>query len=74
MSPALLSKRLKDLEAAGIVGRTKPERGSDLYEYALTDAGMALKPIVDAMGDWGHRWITTEATLAQLDVNLLMCL
>jgi DNA-binding HxlR family transcriptional regulator len=72
MSPALLSKRLKDLEAAGIVRRTKPAKGADLYEYVLTDAGAALKPVVDAMGDWGHRWVTTKATLANLDVDLLM--
>jgi len=72
MSPALLSKRLKDLEAAGVLMRSKPAKGSDLYEYTLTEAGLALKPIVDAVGDWGHRWITTKATLAHLDVDLLM--
>jgi len=72
MSPALLSKRLKDLEAAGILKRAKASKGPDLYEYQLTEAGRALKPIVDAIGDWGHRWVTTEATLANLDVNLLM--
>lgn len=72
MSPALLSKRLKGLEAAGVLMRSKPAKGSDLYEYNLTEAGLALKPIVDAVGDWGHRWITTKATLAHLDVDLLM--
>lgn len=72
MSPALLSKRLKDLEAAGIVGRTRSSDGSDFYEYSLTDAGRAIEPIVDAMGDWGHRWVTTQETLAHLDVKLLM--
>jgi hypothetical protein len=68
----LLSKRLKDLEAAGVLKRTKPAKGPDLYEYVLTEAGLALKPVVDAVGDWGHRWVTTKATLAHLDVNLLM--
>jgi DNA-binding HxlR family transcriptional regulator len=72
MSPALLSKRLRDLEAAGIVSRMKPTEGSDLCEYLLTEAGRAVEPIVDAMGDWGHRWVTTQATLAHLDVKLLM--
>jgi DNA-binding HxlR family transcriptional regulator len=72
MSPALLSKRLKELEAAGILTRTKAAKGPDLYEYSLTEAGLALKPTVDAVGDWGHRWVTTQATLAHLDVNLLM--
>src|ERR1700712_3103944 len=59
MSPALLSKRLKNLEAAGIVERSRSSEEADLYEYSLTEAGRAVEPIVDAMGDWGHRWVTT---------------
>lgn len=72
MSPALLSKRLKEFEAAGIVVRGGSEGAGDEGEYVLTAAGHALKPIVEAIGDWGHRWVTTEATLEHLDVNLLM--
>lgn len=72
MSPALLSRRLKDLEQAGIVTRRPTAAGPDVYDYALTEAGRAIEPIVDAMGDWGHRWISTQATLAHLDVQLLM--
>jgi DNA-binding HxlR family transcriptional regulator len=72
MSPALLSKRLKELETAGIVARARSADGPDLYEYTLTDAGRAVEPIVDAMGDWGHRWVTTNASMAHLDVKLLM--
>ncbi len=72
MSPALLSKRLKELEAAGIVVRSQSAGDPDLFEYSLTEAGLAAEPIVDAMGDWGHRWVTTDATLARLDVKLLM--
>ena len=72
MSPALLSKRLKDLEIAGVVERSRSSEGPDVYEYSLTEAGRAVEPIVDAMGDWGHRWVTTQATMAHLDVKLLM--
>jgi len=72
MSPALLSKRLKELEAAGVVARRKAADAPDQWDYVLTEAGQALEPIVDAMGEWGHRWVTTEATLAELDVKLLM--
>jgi DNA-binding HxlR family transcriptional regulator len=72
MSPALLSKRLKDLESAGVVIRSRSSEDPDLYEYSLTEAGRAVEPIVDAMGDWGHRWVTTQATMAHLDVKLLM--
>lgn len=72
ISPALLSKRLKDLETAGIVVRLGPSGGADLHSYALTPAGEALKEIVTAFGIWGQQWVSTEASLGNLDVNLLM--
>jgi DNA-binding HxlR family transcriptional regulator len=72
MSPALLSKRLKDLEAAGILVHVAAGRESGVLEYRLTEAGHELHPIIEAIGVWGHRWITTEATLKNLDANLLM--
>lgn len=72
MSPALLSKRLKELEAAGIVARIAVEREPGVFEYQLTEAGRELRPIIEAVGVWGHKWITTEATLKRLDANLLM--
>lgn len=72
MSSALLAKRLKELEAAGIVARAASGRPADLHEYRLTPAGLELRPIVEAVGVWGQRWVTTEATLRHLDANLLM--
>ena len=39
MSPALLSKRLKDLESAGIVSRRLAADGTDLHEYSLNGSG-----------------------------------
>jgi DNA-binding HxlR family transcriptional regulator len=71
MSPALLSQRLKELEEAGIVAR---KRGNEagLYEYELTAAGRELQPIVEAVGVWGQRWVTSELTLNNLDPQLLM--
>src|SRR5215213_4527142 len=53
MSPALLSKRLKELEAAGIVDRVPLPRDPELYEYRLTKGGEELRPIVEAVGAWG---------------------
>jgi DNA-binding HxlR family transcriptional regulator len=72
MSPALLSKRLKDLEAAGIVVRTRAHGDPDAWAYTLTPAGQALGPVVEAVGNWGHRWIDSESSLEKLDPNLLM--
>ena len=72
MSSALLAQRLKELEAASIVTHAAPAHGADPHEYHLSAAGQELRPIVEAVGVWGQRWVTTEATLRHLDANLLM--
>ncbi len=72
MSPALLSKRLKELETAGIVTRSPVPGEPDLFEYRLTEAGRDLKPVIEVVGAWGQRWIETEVSLENLDPNLLM--
>ena len=72
MSPALLSKRLRDLEAAGIVQRVQVAGDTEVHEYRLTCAGRDLRPVVEAMGIWGQRWVETESSLQNLDPQLLM--
>ncbi len=72
MSPALLSQRLKDLEAAGIVARTLSKADPGVFEYHLTESGRELGPIVEAFGVWGHRRIEAKQSLQNLDVQLLM--
>lgn len=72
MSTALLAKRLKELEAAGIVVRKRATGAAEGHEYHLTPAGQELRPIVEAVGTWGQRWVTTEASLRNLDAKLLM--
>jgi len=72
MSSALLSKRLKELEAAGIVTRVSSKTKRSTHEYHLTEAGQDLKGIINAFGIWGQRWVETEITLDNLDPSLLM--
>ena len=72
MSPALLSKRLKDLETAGVITRSQMPRDPEVYRYALTTSGRDLAQVVEAVGAWGQRWVTTQSSLEKLDVNLLM--
>ncbi|MEZ5666915.1 MAG: helix-turn-helix domain-containing protein [Alphaproteobacteria bacterium] len=72
MSPALLSRRLKALEYANIVARRPAPRGRG-SEYALTDAGRALFPVLDAMGEWAQHWLRREITRDEnLDPDVLM--
>ncbi|MGV8989546.1 MAG: winged helix-turn-helix transcriptional regulator [Cypionkella sp.] len=72
MSPSLLSQRLKELEAAGIVTRTPIAEEPGVQEYRLTEAGRDLQAVVEAFGLWGQKWIETQATLKNLDPSLLM--
>jgi len=71
ISPALLSKRLKELEAEGIISR-RPTDEAGVFDYTLTDAGKDLWDVVEAMGLWGHRWLERHLSLQNLDPSLLM--
>lgn len=68
MSPALLSKRLRSLERAGLVRR---ELVGARASYTLTESGQELREIVMALGAWGTRWIG-ELGEKDLDPHLLM--
>jgi DNA-binding HxlR family transcriptional regulator len=68
MSPALLSKRLRTLERAGVVRR---EEVDGRTSYHLTDCGMELKQVVEGLGAWGIRWIG-DLGEDDLDPHLLM--
>ncbi|RDB43273.1 transcriptional regulator [Halomonas sp. DQ26W] len=71
ISPALLSKRLRELEALGVVSRQHdPASGNPLYQ--LTEAGEELRPVIMAMGCWGQRWLETQLSMKNLDPSLLM--
>lgn len=49
ISPRMLSERLRDLEAAGLVERTVLPSSPPAVEYRLTERGRRLAPIVEAM-------------------------
>ena len=72
MSPALLSRGLKDLEAAGIVERLTPSGGPRIHEYHLTEVGRDLHSVVESIGVWGQRWVDADLSLDNLDPSLLM--
>ncbi len=65
LSRSLLSKRLRQLEQAGVI-----EHVGD--EYLLTDAGRELEPIVMQLGAWGAKWQFEDPRADELDPALLM--
>ncbi|WBC04455.1 helix-turn-helix domain-containing protein [Micromonospora sp. WMMA1976] len=68
MSPTLLSRRLHQLVRAGVVERRVD--GVDV-RYVPTAAGRELRPVLEALGAWGVRWIG-ELGDADLDPKLLL--
>ena len=59
MSRSLLSARLRSLEEAGVIHcpRKAGRRGK---VYQLTEAGQQLLPVIEAMTQWGQRWVELQ--------------
>jgi DNA-binding HxlR family transcriptional regulator len=72
ISPTLLSRRLKELEKAGLVEERKSPKKRGTTDYRLTTAGEDLREVVISLGLWGHRWIESSVSLKNLDPSLLM--
>ena len=56
LSDRLLSERLRELEAAGVVKRTVFPEVPVRIEYELTEKGRELEAIVGAISGWADRW------------------
>ena len=57
LSDRLLSERLKELEAEGIVERHVHDDGPVRVEYALTAKGRALEPSLNGLKSWANSWL-----------------
>jgi DNA-binding HxlR family transcriptional regulator len=55
ISPRMLSERLRDLEAAGLVQRTVIPSSPPTVEYRLTPRGKQLGPIIEAMREYARQ-------------------
>jgi DNA-binding HxlR family transcriptional regulator len=70
MSQTLLSTRLKELERVGIVERRG--EGTRAHEWHLTEAGNALGPVIQQLGEWGLRYAQDPLGPDDLDVTVLV--
>jgi DNA-binding HxlR family transcriptional regulator len=57
LSDRLLSERLKELEAEGIVERRVLDGSPVRVEYSVTEKGRALEPSVRALKSWANTWL-----------------
>lgn len=53
LSDKVLTQRLKELEAMGLVARKRVETDRTAQAYALTPRGESLRPVLDALYAWG---------------------
>ncbi len=60
ISPRTLSLRLRALEEEGIVARNTFPEVPPRVEYALTEKGEALVPLIEDMRRYGKRWLLVE--------------
>ena len=54
VSQKVLTAQLRDMEANGLVNREVYAEVPPRVEYSLTELGQSLKPILDAMWNWGE--------------------
>jgi DNA-binding HxlR family transcriptional regulator len=59
ISPSLLTQRLDELAADGLIERNAAPRRSKSVEYRLSDAGRGLEPVIIELIRWGGRWMLT---------------
>jgi len=57
ISDRMLTERLKELEAEGVIARTVMPAAPVGVEYRLTRKGRALKAPVAALAKWAERWV-----------------
>lgn len=53
VSQKILTAQLRQMESSGLVNRKVYAEVPPRVEYSLTELGFSLKPILDAMWEWG---------------------
>ena len=60
VSQKVLTAQLRDMESSGLLIRTVYPEVPPKVEYSLTELGRSLKPILDAMWDWGTEYKASQ--------------
>lgn len=71
ISPTLLSKRLKEMEAKGLIERVE-DSAKGTVDYIRTPLAIELEPALDQLGEWAYRNIESKVALQDLNVDYLM--
>lgn len=71
ISSALLSRRLKEMEALGLVERVA-DKATGTIDYFRTEKSIKLEPVMKALAEWAQCNIEAEIALSGRDVSTLM--
>lgn len=63
ISPRTLADRLREMEASGLIYRESFREIPPRVQYSLTDKGEATLPVIDALRDFGDRWLSDDEKL-----------
>jgi DNA-binding HxlR family transcriptional regulator len=61
ISPSILTGRLRLLEEHGIISRKSYNEIPPRVEYTLTDAGRDVLPVIEALREYGNRWLSSRS-------------
>ena len=62
ITQSVLTQNLRELEADGLLTRTAYPEIPPRVEYALTDLGKSVFPVLDAISAWGREYMKTKET------------
>ncbi|MHA6482256.1 winged helix-turn-helix transcriptional regulator [Paenibacillus sp. strain BS8-2] len=65
LSGKVLSDRLRELEACGLIRRDVYPEMPVRIEYSLTDKGLALSPLLANISEWAEQWIDPDEVQQQ---------
>ena len=66
----ILAERLKRLQAAGIIEKSRYQERPVRYAYQLTTKGRDLLPVLSAMIDWGNKYVPGTVPREQIEAVL----
>ena len=73
ISQKVLTANLRAMEESGLLTRKVYPEVPPRVEYTLTETGYSLKPILDAMKEWGTNYKTAWAIGKRNEASLTLC-
>ena len=64
-SEKMIAQRLRELEASGLIRRRADSTVPPRVDYALTEEGRTLAPVLQALYDWGAEWADENGILIE---------